>query len=70
MSTARDCYERMGCLFSFAQTAFRRSATSVRPIAAKASGSHSESRGVADAEANFDDPTTTFSLSQVASQGQ
>jgi hypothetical protein len=31
---------------------------------------HSESRGVADAEANFDDPTTTSSLSQVASQGQ
>jgi hypothetical protein len=30
-------YERMGCLFSFAQTAFHRSA-SVRPIAAKASG--------------------------------
>jgi hypothetical protein len=45
MSTALGRYERMRCLFDFAQTVFgfrlavkRRSAASVPPIAARASG--------------------------------
>ena len=56
MSVAQGRYERMGCLFNFAQTAlsFRLKVNGARRPACPCRGvrqtSHSEFRGVADAE--------------------
>jgi hypothetical protein len=78
MSTAQDWYERMGCLFSFAQAAFgfrirvnavRRPQTSYCRQSVRHATQNLEA-WLTRKEANFDDPTTTSSLSQVASQGQ
>jgi hypothetical protein len=78
MSTARGWYERMGCLFSFAQTAF---GFRVRVTPSGGLSATYCRQGVRHAtqnleawltrkEPNFDDSTRLPSLFQVASQGQ
>jgi len=80
MSTAQGRYERMGCLFQFCTDGVQlsahskpRSAASMQPNCPKTSGKRatpsSEAR-LTRKKVNFDDPTTTSSLSPVASQGQ